>query len=427
MFAHRLVGGNRIRSGDYFEQLDVKSRGQCAAIRGNVISVVTKGGTEQIHGGMYEFLRNYALDANFILNKVAGAARTPTRMNQFGATEGGPLYIPGLMHRTHKAFFFGGYEGLRLGAVSQLTSTVPDSTMVAGKLSEFLGAQLPGTDALCRPIYTGQIYNPFSTRSVVATYATANNTVGQTVEIRDPVPGNNIVEVSGLEDPAAKKIVTYFPGPMSSSTPVAGNNFFAFASVPTTSNEMNIRIDQNLTENSRFYARYSRKWEAKVQSAPLFGASNPAGPGQVNPNNRYSVASGYSQVLSPTLTLSINFGYNRFVEGKVGQGAGFDLTTLGLPGSLTTASPFFPIVNISGFAELGNATTEATALDEGTISADVVKVKGNHTFTFGYMGILGMVLGGAPIHTTFNFTSAFSNGPDPNYAARGREMPLAHS
>ncbi len=386
---------------------------QYAMSEGNVISVVTKGGTEQFHGDMYEFLRNYALDANLIFNKIAGAARTATRMNQFGATEGGPLYIPGLMHRTHKTFFFGGYEGLRLGAVSELQSTVPDSSMVAGNLSEFLGAQ-QGTDALCRPIYSGQIYNPFTTRAVTATCATANNTVGQTVEIRDPVPNNNIAAMAGLEDAAAKKIVTYFPGSTNSNTVAAGNNFFADASVPTTSNEMNVRIDQNLTNNSRFYARYSRKWEAKVQSAPLFGASDPAGPGQVNPNNRYNVASGYSQVLSPTLTLSANFGYNRFVEGNVGQGAGFDLTTLGLPGSLTTASPFFPIVAISGFAELGNAITEATALDEGTISADVVKVKGNHTFTFGNMEILSMVLGGAPIHTTFNFTSAFSAGPNPS-------------
>jgi carboxypeptidase family protein/TonB-dependent receptor-like protein len=395
---------------------------QYAMSEGNAISVVTKGGTEQFHGDTYEFLRNYALDSNLIFNKIAGAPRTATRMNQFGATEGGPLYIPGLMHRTHKMFFFGGYEGLRLGAVSQLTSTVPDSGMVAGNLSEFLGAQLPGasgTDALCRPVYQGQIYNPFSTRSVVSTCSTANSTAGQTVEIRDPVPGNNIAAVAGLEDAAAKKIVTYFPSPSNSNSPVQGNNFFADASVPTTSNEMSVRIDQNLTENSRFYARYSRKWEAKVQSAPLFGASNPAGPGQTNPNNRYNVASGYSQVLSPTLTLSLNFGYNRFVEGNVGQGSGFQLQTLGLPASLTTASPFFPIVNVSGFAELGNATTEATALDEGTISADVVKVKGNHTFSFGYMGILSMVLGGAPIHTTFNFTSAFSAGPNPSNPTSG--------
>lgn len=401
---------------------------QYAMSEGNVISVVTKGGTDQFHGDMYEFLRNYALDANLIFNKIAGAPRTATRMNQFGATEGGPLYIPGLMHRTHKTFFFGGYEGLRLGAVSQLTSTVPDMPMVNGNLSEFLGAQLTGasgTDALCRPVYSGQIYNPFTTRSVVSTCSTANSAAGQTVEIRDPVPGNNIAAVSGLEDPAAKKIATYYPGPTNSNTVAQGNNFFADASVPTTSNEMTVRIDQNLTGNSRFYARYSRKWEAKVQSAPLFGASNPAGPGQTNPNNRYNVASGYSQVLSPTLTLSVNFGYNRFVEGNVGQGAGFDLTTLGMPGSLTTASPFFPIVNAQPFATLGNATTEATALDEGTISADVVKVKGNNTFSFGFMGILGMVLGGAPIHTTFNFTSAFSAGPDPQHATSGTGNPFA--
>ena len=129
-------------------------------------------------------------------------------MNQFGATEGGPLYIPGLMHRTHKTFFFGGYEGLRLGAVSQMTSTVPDSAMVGGNLSEFLGAQLTGanaTDALCRPVLAGQIYNPFTTRSVTATCATANNTVGQMVEIRDPVPNNNIAAVSGLEESGRRR------------------------------------------------------------------------------------------------------------------------------------------------------------------------------------------------------------------------------
>lgn len=392
---------------------------QYAMSEGNVISVVTKGGTEQFHGDMYEFLRNYALDANLIFNKISNQPRPATRMNQFGATEGGPLYIPGLMHRSHKMFFFGGYEGLRLGAVSSLNTTVPTSGMVAGNLSPFLGAQLSGSsgiDALCRPIYAGQIYNPFSTRSVVATCATANNTAGQTVQIRDPVPGNNIAAVSGLEDPVAKAMVAYFPAPTNSSL---SSNFFADASVPTTSNEMNVRIDQHPTDSSSFYARYSRKWEQKAASAPFFGASNPAGPGQVNPNNRYSVASGYSQVLSPTLTLSVNFGYNRWVEGNVGQGAGFDVTKLGLPGSLTTASPFFPLVNISGYVSLGNATTEATALDEGTISADVVKVKGNHTFTFGYMGILGMVLGGAPAHTTFGFTSAFSAGPNPQSPTAG--------
>ena len=76
-------------------------------------------------------------------------------------------------------------------------------------------------------------------------------------------------------------------------------------------------------------------------------------------------------------------------------------------------------MNISGYVSLGNATTEATALDEGTVSADFVKAKGNHTFTFGYMGILSMVLGGAPAHTTFGFTPAFSAGPNPSNPTTG--------
>ena len=107
---------------------------QYAMSEGNVISVVTKGGTDRFHGDMYEFLRNYALDANLIFNKIANQPRTATRMNQFGATEGGPLYIPGLMQRSHKTFFFGGYEGAAPGPLfPQLSSTVPDSSMVSWK------------------------------------------------------------------------------------------------------------------------------------------------------------------------------------------------------------------------------------------------------------------------------------------------------
>jgi hypothetical protein len=378
--------------------------------QGNTVSVVTKGGTDQFHGDVYEFLRNYDLDANYFFNKLAGQARPATRMNQFGATAGGPLYIPGLYRQRHKTFFFAGYEGLRLGAVSSLQTTMPTTAIKSGDLSSFLGSTSVGTDAMGNPIYPGQIYNPFSTRQI------GTSPSGSPIYYRDPVPNNNIASVPGLMDAVATKMVSFFPSPTSSSST---NNFFADQSVPTTSNEMNIRIDQNLTDDSRFYARYSRKWEAKVQSAPLYGASDPAGPGQTNPNNRYSVASGYSRVISPTLTSSFNLGFNRWVEGNVGQGFGFQSSTLGLPGALNTISPFFPAVNISGFGGLGGATTEATALDEGSFSADFVKSHGSNTVSFGYMGILSEVLGGGLVHATFGYTSAFTDGPNPQSPTAG--------
>ena len=55
--------------------------------QGNTVSVITKGGTDQFHGDVYEFLRNYALDSNYFFNKISGLPRPATRMNQFGATD----------------------------------------------------------------------------------------------------------------------------------------------------------------------------------------------------------------------------------------------------------------------------------------------------------------------------------------------------
>lgn len=244
------------------------------------------------------------------------------------------------------------------------------------------------------------------------------STSGQPIYYRDPIPANNIA-AAGLLDPVAKNMLNFFPSPTSSTLPSQGNNFYAEQSVPTTSDEMNIRIDQNLTQNARLYARFSRKWEAKVESGDLYGSSDPAGPGQTNPNNRYSVASGFTDAFSPTLSLSVNFGFNRWVEGNVGQGLNFKSSSLGLPARIDVISPFFPTVNISGYGSLGLATNESTAEEEGSLSADIIKVFGPNTLSLGYMGILGEANGGFLVHTTFGFTSAFTDGPDPQHPSSG--------
>jgi hypothetical protein len=370
---------------------------------GNAVSVITKSGTNKFHGDVYEFIRNYALDANYYFTP---GQKPHTRMNQFGATAGGPLYIPGIYRQKDRTFIFGAYEGLRLGAASAIKISTPTTAFAAGDLSALLGAQT-GTDALGRPIYQGQLYNPFSSRQI-----TVN---GKTQFIRDPIPNNNIA-AAGLLDTVAKNMVSYFPQPNATGA----NNFVASASVPTASNEMTIRVDHNLSQNARLFGRYSRKWESKVFSAPLYGASDPAGPGQTNPDNRYSLVFGYSQVLSSTLTGSVSLGFNRWVEGNISQGFPFKSSSLGLPSALDPISPFFPLVSIgSGQYLLGNANQSVSAFNAGTLGVDLVKVKGPHTLSFGYQSILSQANGGGLVHTTFNFTSAFTAGPDPNAATTG--------
>ncbi len=393
---------------------------QYALTDGNAVTVITKSGTDKFHGDLFEFFRNYALDANYYFNKDNGtstpSARPSTRMNQYGATAGGPLYIPGIYKQRERTFIFGAFEGLRLDSSSTLRATTPTSSMESGNLSNLLGAQLTGaagTDALCRPVYAGQIYNPFTTRSVVSTCSTATSTAGQTVQIRDPIANNNL---TSLIDPVAKAMVSYFPAPTNTG---ATNNFYGNVAVPTTSNEMDIRVDHNLSNSARLYGRYSRKWEAKVANAPLYGASDPAGPGQVNPNNRYSVVFGYNQVLSPTFNGSVNVGLNRWTEDNVSQGYPFKSSSVGLPAVLDSISPFFPQITIANYAGLGQASQTVTAFNEGTISVDLSKVHAAHIFSFGFQGILSQGNGGGLVHTAFNFNQSFTSGPNPSSLTSG--------
>ena len=95
---------------------------------GGVVNVVTKQGTQQFHGTVYEYFRNDKLDANdFFLNQQ-GQPRNKLRFNNFGYTLGGPFWIPGLYNRDKtKDFFFASYEGRRDVRGNTAQDNVPDA------------------------------------------------------------------------------------------------------------------------------------------------------------------------------------------------------------------------------------------------------------------------------------------------------------
>lgn len=389
---------------------------------GNVINVITKSGSSQYHGDVYDFFRNDVLDANYYFN--AGHPKAPLHMNQFGISEGGPLYIPGLYKQRDRTFFFALYEGLRLtGPVTFPTTTAPTGAFKNGDLSALLGSTI-GTDALCRPIVAGAIYNPQS-YSTTATCATTDahgnpvNGLGDTVLIRDPIAANNL---AGMIDPVSANLLPFFPDP--TGTGLKGN-FFKSQSGVTDSNEFTVRIDHNVTDSARLYGRFSRKWESKEQSPAFYGATNPAGPGQTNPNNRYSIGLGYNQVLSPTFTASFNFGFQRWLEANADQGYPYAPSSLGLPSVLDSLAPIFPQITIDGYTGLGTATEQSFSNNTGSVSADFVKVIGPHTLSFGYMGVLNQLNGGQISPTGFGFNQSFTSGPDPNHPTAGTGDPFA--
>jgi hypothetical protein len=379
---------------------------------GNVINVVTKSGGSQLHGDVYDYLRNAALDANNYFNNLAGLPKPVSHRNQFGVAVGGPVYIPGLYKQRNKTFFFFNYEGHRDHNAGQYSGTVPAAAFRNGDFSALLGAQI-GTDALGRPIFSGQLYDPFSTRPLGTGF------------IRDPIPGNNLATYvspythGSLINSIGQKLINYYPTPL---TNALSNNWSATGLLADYSNEYSVRIDHNFSDSTRLYGRFSKKPNYKDEEATFFGATNPAGPGQRNPNNRWNIAVGLSQVFSPTFTMSVNLGGMKWVEGNDVQSHGFKASSLGLPGFIDTYSPQFPIISVANYLPQGPvAGAGQGAFPRAAVSgsADFVKVHGAHQLSFGYMAVATDENGGRFHFTTFNFNNLFTAGPDPSNPATG--------
>jgi Carboxypeptidase regulatory-like domain len=389
---------------------------------GNVVNVVTKAGTNTFHGDAWDFYQNQDLNAVPYFSK----SNESLSREETGAAAGGPLYIPGLYRQRDKTFIFGLYEYLTISTPTVDTYTVPDTNFRGGNFSELLGAAA-GTDALGRTILTGQIYDPRSGHAITAgvpdTQSAANpygtglvpNASGY---IRNPIPGNILSNIAApstyTPDSVGAKLLSYYPKATGSGL---SNNLVVSGTAPAHSNEYNVRVDHNLNAQSRAYFRYAYKEEFKTGAADDWG-SNPAGPGNARPNNRWGMWAGYSQVFSPTFTMNLSSGVQIWHETSDNQSLGFNpTTTLGLPSYVSTNYPMFPMVNVGSQSSLGPGANDQQAVTNhgpiGTISADFIKLRGKHTLNFGWTGV-EQVFSQHPYYmTTLQFTGGFTSGPNP--------------
>jgi hypothetical protein len=121
---------------------------------GGVINVVTKSGTNAIHGTAYDFLRNSAMDANNFFANRAGRGKGSFKRNQWGGTVGGPVFLPKLYDGRDKSFFFAGLEGTNSRSQSVYTGTMPIEPWLAG---DFSGLRTAGGQPIT-------IYDPLTVR-----------------------------------------------------------------------------------------------------------------------------------------------------------------------------------------------------------------------------------------------------------------------
>jgi len=215
--------------------------------QGGVVSVATKSGTNNFHGGLYEFLRNDALDAHEAsdgwtqgvrdgvpgFNAQGVTNKAELRYNQFGGTIGGPII-------KNKLFFFADYQGQRQvqsGVTGAQLLTAQARTGDFGQLCTSFGGTFDGSGLCTGGTGATQLHDPVTTA---------------------PIPFNNLTAAGFTADTVAANIMasTYYPAPPIDT--LNGNNYYYNSGNHLNNNQGDLKIDYNASQKDHVFGRWSQ-------------------------------------------------------------------------------------------------------------------------------------------------------------------------
>ncbi len=318
----RIIGTIGVKpSLDAIEEVTVQTNNYTAEsgrTAGGVISVITKDGTNNFHGSLYEFLENNAFNARNPFNPKPNpdtpiSPQSELRQNDFGGSFGGPI----IRNRT---FFFGGYEGFRqiAGVQNPIFSTVPTAAAQA------LGPQ--------------GIVNADPT------------TAGLSV------------------DPIAANLFKLYPLPNTGGPGALTNNFLYDPNQTQYSTTIDARVDHQFSPNNLFYARYTSNNVSTVIPSALpsvnvnglvinpgngqFGFSGPA------KDIAYNGQLNFTHIFTPQVLLELKAAYTRIDNSSEAPNSGTNAATaIGFPGNINYSpqASALTFISVPNFAPLGDS------------------------------------------------------------------------
>ncbi len=315
---------------------------------GAVINMVTKSGTNDFHGVLFNFLRNDKLNTrNFFAR-----GKDPLRRNQFGGTLGGPILFPKLYNGKDRTFFFFAYEGTRqrLGATSSST-IVPTALERQGNFS---ASSIRGTPISVAPPET---VSPQAPQGI-------------------PFPGAQI-PASRL-DPVARRFAEVFM-----PLPNSPGNIFAYnVSLPTDEDQVTIKFDHSVSDqqkvNFRFFFDDFRR--NQNNGLPLFNSQN----NWVTFNSTLN----HSFVFSPNLvnTVTATIARNTFVRAPLTTAPALDWAALGCKSCISLSPPGVPTdwaISIANGLNVRVDTNFQSYMMNYQVINNMTYTRGSHTMTFG--------------------------------------------
>lgn len=317
---------------------------------GAMVNITIKGGTNDLHGSAYNFLRNDIWDARptFSYTDRDGDGKADPgilRQNQFGVTMGGPII-------KNKTFFFGSYEGWRVRQGKSTRSTVPTSLEKSGDFS-----QTDGLSALDDP--TGGVFPDMK------------------------IPQSRI-------DPVSAKLVDLYPAP-NYTDPSTRTNYLASPPKNINRSQYDFRVDHTFSSNDTIFGRYSFYNFTNLDGGPWPGIADT---GNFHDNYGRHLTISETHVFSPSLVNEVRFGYKYlFVNRRspsdtplADANAQIGITGVSIPDD----PPIFGLSRIRftgglGFNELGAGYFRPNIKDMGTYQfiENLTWLKGNHSFKFG--------------------------------------------
>jgi len=337
---------------------------------GGVISIVTKGGTNEFHGTLFEYFQNDKLNANQTeLNQpqtVGGifypnGYKAPNHINHFGAMVSGPYYIPKLVDTRNRAFFMLSWESMRQRSADPDVKTFPIMEIRGGDFTQLFNAA--GQQIL--------IYDPWTTRADGS---------------RTPFPGNRIP--SSMIDPVAVKVLSYYPPPSAPGVGPARINNYPYPSRWIASFDQFVgRTDLVINSSNTVFFRYGENPFQEFR-AIVFGLNNPAEPTGNAPllRNGRNIMMNWTSTLTPSMTFDFRFGLTRWEDaGGSSIGAGYDPRQLGIDPALVAqfTKYQFPRFDLEGYQSVGSNAFGPGTRDTYSLQPSFNKVLGRHFLKFG--------------------------------------------
>jgi len=349
---------------DIIQEYRIETAGSNAEYsRPATVSLVTKSGTNDLHGSVFETHRN-----NF--GGLRARARqdfyqTPPQLirNEFGASAGGPII-------KNKTFWFGAYEGQRLRQARFARANAPTDAMWNGDLS----------NAITQNSERITIYDPYST--------SADGT-------RVPFQGNIIPKsmISPYAD-VMRKVSAPPAGPNVGGNPWITQNFETYYSQPNNFNTVTAKADHVISEKDNISGRFTKSWLSAKTFGGVYGYPPPGatdtGGTSLQETHLYSIFARWNHVFSPTLLNDLQLSGDRSFNhsGTLADQTNW-ATKLGFPNPFGALgwpticmggnSPFY-----DGCWDAGNPADQA--LTGLIIEDNATKIKGTHTIKFGFKG-----------------------------------------